>query len=318
MTKIFISHASEDKDDLVRPLAHALKSKGLRIWYDEFVLKAGDSLRCSIDRGLSECEFGLVILSHNFFSKEWPQRELDALYSAEIEGRSKIIPIWHKIDANGVTAYSPLLADKVAISSNDSVEECARKLTELFDVPQKLNGQVLAEKIESQLFLDEVSDNVLYKARQLRFLKMNAYKKSYEDKLIEIAENMNYEEIENFPKDKEKVIVTSLRKVKLAFSFPEDIYLIPDEPVRPNTVDSYLHDIGHWSSGTLSREACEDLVDDLDKYEFDEYYILLNIPNFLISGEQRYLLESLIVEMGCGYEDGYEAVIDICRTLRNT
>ena len=48
---LFISHASEDKDDFVRPLANALKSLGVKVWYDEFTLKIGDSLRGSIDRG---------------------------------------------------------------------------------------------------------------------------------------------------------------------------------------------------------------------------------------------------------------------------
>jgi hypothetical protein len=61
-TTIFISHASEDKHDFVRPLAHALKSRGLRVWYDEFSLKLGDSLRRSIDKGLAECSAGVAKL----------------------------------------------------------------------------------------------------------------------------------------------------------------------------------------------------------------------------------------------------------------
>ena len=46
----FISHATEDKDDLVRPLAGLLKKYGFRIWYDEFEIEIGDSLRESIIR----------------------------------------------------------------------------------------------------------------------------------------------------------------------------------------------------------------------------------------------------------------------------
>ena len=42
---VFISHASEDKDAIVRPLANALISCGLKVWYDEFTLRIGDSLR---------------------------------------------------------------------------------------------------------------------------------------------------------------------------------------------------------------------------------------------------------------------------------
>ena len=63
MLPIFISHASDDKDLFVRPLAHALKAHGLKVWYDEFSLRPGDSLRRSIDRGLAECIAGLVVLS---------------------------------------------------------------------------------------------------------------------------------------------------------------------------------------------------------------------------------------------------------------
>jgi hypothetical protein len=59
---VFISHASEDKEGVVRPLANALKSEGLRVWYDEFELKIGDSLRQKIDRGLATSRVGLVVL----------------------------------------------------------------------------------------------------------------------------------------------------------------------------------------------------------------------------------------------------------------
>ena len=47
----FISHASEDKDLIARPLAHFLKTASFNVWYDEFALKLGDSLRASIDGG---------------------------------------------------------------------------------------------------------------------------------------------------------------------------------------------------------------------------------------------------------------------------
>jgi hypothetical protein len=40
----FISHASEDKDGFVRPLAKELSRRGFRVWYDEFSLKVGDKL----------------------------------------------------------------------------------------------------------------------------------------------------------------------------------------------------------------------------------------------------------------------------------
>src|ERR1051325_3140270 len=72
----FICHASEDKDDLVRPLAEGLMKLGHKIWYDEFQLRVGDSLRRSIDKGLARSRFGIVVLSPSFFAKNWPQYEL--------------------------------------------------------------------------------------------------------------------------------------------------------------------------------------------------------------------------------------------------
>jgi TIR domain len=73
----FISHASEDKDSVARPLYKLLRDKGLEIWYDEFTLKVGDSLRKSIDQGLSKSVCGIVVLSKDFFSKKWPKHELN-------------------------------------------------------------------------------------------------------------------------------------------------------------------------------------------------------------------------------------------------
>jgi hypothetical protein len=120
---VFICHASEDKEDFVKPLANALVREGLRVWYDEFELHLGDSLRRSIDRGLRDSRFGIVVLSHGFFSKEWPQRELDGLAARETSGGEKVIlPIWHNITKEDVLRYSPTLADRVAISSTKGLK----------------------------------------------------------------------------------------------------------------------------------------------------------------------------------------------------
>ncbi|MBA7526390.1 hypothetical protein ES705_18552 [subsurface metagenome] len=66
---VFISHASEDKDEIVRPLAYALQAEGLSVWYDEFEMKIGDSLRRKIDKGLANSRFGIVVLSKSFIKK---------------------------------------------------------------------------------------------------------------------------------------------------------------------------------------------------------------------------------------------------------
>ena len=120
---VFVCHASEDKDEFVRPFAQALREARLRVWYDEFTLTLGDSLRRSIDRGLARSLYGIVVLSPCFFAKDWPQRELDGLAGLELGGRKVILPLWHKIDAAGVRAYSPTLADRIAASTSQPVEQ---------------------------------------------------------------------------------------------------------------------------------------------------------------------------------------------------
>lgn len=64
---LFISHASEDKESFVRPLAHFLRELGLKVWYDEFTLSVGDSLSRSIDNGLARSRYGVVVISPAFF-----------------------------------------------------------------------------------------------------------------------------------------------------------------------------------------------------------------------------------------------------------
>lgn len=124
---VFISHASEDKNVFVRKLADEL-GKNLRVWYDEFTLKVGDSLRRSIDEGLARSRYGVVILSHNFFRKDWPQKELDGLTAMERDGRKVILPVWLDVDAVEIARYSPLLADRVAAKASDGLEQVAAKL----------------------------------------------------------------------------------------------------------------------------------------------------------------------------------------------
>lgn len=130
----FISHASEDKEEIVRPLAEKLREAGFDIWYDEFELKVGDSLRRKIDTGLANSKFGIVILSPAFFAKNWPQYELDGLVQKEMEGHKVILPLWHKVSKNEVMKYSPTLADKVALNTtNYTIEEIVNKLAEVLD-----------------------------------------------------------------------------------------------------------------------------------------------------------------------------------------
>jgi len=139
----FISHASEDKDEVARPLAEALRELGYSIWYDEFALKVGDSLRQEIDQGLAQSRFGVVVLSPSFFAKKWPQNELDGLVAKEITvGGKVILPIWHKVSKDEVMRYSPTLAGKFGLSTaSHTIEELAEKLGEVLAGSRDIGSQ---------------------------------------------------------------------------------------------------------------------------------------------------------------------------------
>lgn len=131
---VFISHASEDKDSVARPLANALVKLGLSVWYDEFELKIGDSLRRKIDNGLAHSNFGIVVISKNFINKGWTNYELDGLITRSLTGEQQLLPIWHEITKQEVINYSPSLADKVARNTaTNTIEEIAEEIAELIN-----------------------------------------------------------------------------------------------------------------------------------------------------------------------------------------
>jgi hypothetical protein len=122
---LFISHATEDKGTLVGPLVERLRELGLLVWYDELELSIGDSLRRSIDHGLTKSRFGLVVLSPSFLKKQWTTYELDSLVSREMEEGKVILPIWHRVTKEQLLSVSPRLVDKVALRTDGSTDDLA-------------------------------------------------------------------------------------------------------------------------------------------------------------------------------------------------
>ncbi|HAO07550.1 MAG TPA: toll/interleukin-1 receptor domain-containing protein [Chryseobacterium sp.] len=147
---VFISHASEDKDTIVRNLSKALQSLYLKVWYDEFSLKVGDSLSKSIDEGLIESNFGIVIISKDFLRKKWTDYEYRSLLSKEENGKKVILPIWHNITTEEVKKFSLFLSDKVALdSSKHTIGQLSVKLIQVIrpDIFENLRRYLTFKKI---------------------------------------------------------------------------------------------------------------------------------------------------------------------------
>ncbi|MCY4062175.1 MAG: toll/interleukin-1 receptor domain-containing protein [Chloroflexi bacterium] len=126
---VFLSHATEDKDDVARPLALALQQRGLRVWYDEFELKIGDNLVAKLNAGINGSRFGIIVLSQAFFAKQWTIHELNMLEYRWVTENHMLFPIWHHITIEEVTAYRAWLANIIGRRTDTfNVEEIAHQI----------------------------------------------------------------------------------------------------------------------------------------------------------------------------------------------
>ncbi|MEK7762491.1 MAG: toll/interleukin-1 receptor domain-containing protein [Nitrospirota bacterium] len=146
---VFICHASEDKTEVVEPLAVALKGEGFAVWYDRSELTIGDSLRQKIDDGLIKSRFGIVVISPKFFAKKWPGLELDGLVQKEISGEKVILPVWHNVSHADVSRYSLPLAGKVAGSTSQGIPPLVQELIRAIrSTANATGGAVLSAQME--------------------------------------------------------------------------------------------------------------------------------------------------------------------------
>jgi len=111
---VFIAHATAEKEAFVRPFAEALAESEVCVWYDEYNLRAGDSLRGAIDRALAQIPCAITVLSPEYFLGSWTRYELDGLIVSELASQKKIVPIWHGVTKEEVLRFSPPMANKLA------------------------------------------------------------------------------------------------------------------------------------------------------------------------------------------------------------
>ena len=123
---VFMSHASEDKESIARPLTKALEERGLRVWFDNQEIRIGDSIRRKIEEGLAQSRYGVVILSKPFISKFWTNFELDGLIE-------RVLPVWHEIGREEIANQFPALAGIAALNTSEY---------DILDIARQIDGKV--------------------------------------------------------------------------------------------------------------------------------------------------------------------------------
>lgn len=124
---VFISHANKDKNDYVNELKESIDKLKINVFYDKDTLEWGDKWKDKILEGVEKAEFAIIVISENFFDREWTEKELnDFLSRQNANGQKIILPILHNITTSQLKEKYPDVADIQALSSSEhSCDEIA-------------------------------------------------------------------------------------------------------------------------------------------------------------------------------------------------
>lgn len=187
----FLSYASEDSV-LASEIAGGLKSRGIKVWYAPIHLKVGDKLLDTLEQGMRDSTFGILLISKAYLEKPWPNYEMDTLIRQSIEQGKKLLPIWHQVSKEEVEARHTGLSGIVPIRSEFGLHNVIDKLTEVLASNAPTIGVIPTYESPKYRFLDGVGEIKLGTAEgpattlweALLYLKNDEYPISLEGELF--------------------------------------------------------------------------------------------------------------------------------------
>lgn len=102
--RVYLAHASEDKA-LVRPIAEYLMAKGVDVWFDEWEIDPGDSLRQKMEEGLGAMTHFIVVLTEASIRKPWVAKEIDVGLVQQVGGKSRFVPLVIDVDTEKLSPF---------------------------------------------------------------------------------------------------------------------------------------------------------------------------------------------------------------------
>lgn len=124
--KIYLAHASEDKE-MVRPLAEALMANGVEVWFDEWEIEPGESLRQKMEEGLLGMTHFVVMLTPTALTKKWVSMEIDVGMVQKVGGESHFVPLLVGVEPKDLP---PFLRTMLGVRFDPSSPE---QVKDLFD-----------------------------------------------------------------------------------------------------------------------------------------------------------------------------------------
>jgi TIR domain len=128
--KVYLAHASEDKTR-VRPIAEYLMANGVDVWFDEWEIDPGDSLRQKMEEGLGSMTHFVVVLTETSITKPWVAKEIDVGLVQQVGGKSRFVPLVVDLDP---AQLSPFLQAMLFLKIDPANE------TELKGLVDRLHG----------------------------------------------------------------------------------------------------------------------------------------------------------------------------------
>ena len=113
--KVFLSYRSVDRDR-VRSVAEELRRNGIDAWWDVWEILPGDNFVAKINKGLEECDCGIVFLSNASLAGPWHQEEITILKSLFVDEKRPLIPVLLDPDVKTppiLRVHSLLTADQI-------------------------------------------------------------------------------------------------------------------------------------------------------------------------------------------------------------
>lgn len=130
---VFISHASEDKETIARPIFEACARRGIKAFLDEAHIGWGESFTAKINTALGAARTVLCVISPTSVTKEWPLAEVNTALSMDVIGQKVVVPLM--VGRPDLTKL-PLIAGKDQLVWGGDAEKVAAELEKVVRPPK--------------------------------------------------------------------------------------------------------------------------------------------------------------------------------------
>ena len=130
---VFISHASEDKEAIARPIYASLQKRGIKAFLDEEHIGWGENFTTKINTALGAARNVVCVISQNSIDKDWPLAEVNTALAMEVNGQKTTLPV---IVGKPDLSKLPLIRSKKYLSWNGDAEAVAAEVQKLLRASQ--------------------------------------------------------------------------------------------------------------------------------------------------------------------------------------